>query len=499
MTQSRIKKTVFSFVMLALTWMVLELTAIAGYYIISRTAFSKSAFKDDMRSMIKTAETSQVKVNLDLWWGDVVEVIHPYLGFVLDPSRNEALPVSEFGFLSDRNSSPVMKKSPDKIIVGFFGGSFAAGVYQAATTTLKERLNAADKDVVLLNFSAGGYKQPQQLLILAYMLSLGAEFDVIINIDGFNEVALPPSENLPARVNPFYPRNWHTRTANIIDGANIRKLGLIESIKEQKSQWARFCFEHKLYRSPMCCMIWQYRDRVFERALYDAIQAIARSSAGRIELTGEMMQSLRDAGIPARTLAALKPLANRAFASVADLLEAVQKQIGREQASEYQAKILECAVLHNPVPYMTRGPTYKYGTELQLYTDLTEMWRQCSLQMHRLCLANGIAYYHAIQPNQYFEGSKPMTDIEKRAALQADHPYGRGVIKGYPLLIRAGENLREQGVNFIDLTMIFARTEEPLYSDTCCHLTLGGYTMIVDRLGEIIAGNRTPAPATGNE
>jgi hypothetical protein len=38
-----------------------------------------------------------------------------------------------------------------------------------------------------------------------YLLALGAQIDVVVNIDGFNEVALPPAENLLKKVFPVYP------------------------------------------------------------------------------------------------------------------------------------------------------------------------------------------------------------------------------------------------------------------------------------------------------
>src|SRR6185436_13391576 len=46
------------------------------------------------------------------------------------------------------------------------------------------------KEIVPLCFSHEGYKQPQQLLVLAYFLSIGQPLDLVVNIDGFNEVAL---------------------------------------------------------------------------------------------------------------------------------------------------------------------------------------------------------------------------------------------------------------------------------------------------------------------
>jgi hypothetical protein len=46
----------------------------------------------------------------------------------------------------------------------------------------------ADKEIVLLNFGSGGFRQPQQLLILTYFFLIGQRLDLVINLDGFNEV-----------------------------------------------------------------------------------------------------------------------------------------------------------------------------------------------------------------------------------------------------------------------------------------------------------------------
>jgi hypothetical protein len=74
-------------------------------------------------------------------------------------------------------------------------------------------------------------------------------------------------------------------------------------------------------------------------------------------------------------------------------------------------------------------------------------------------------YYHFLQPNQYLSGSKPMSEAEKRVAIQADHPYRQGVETGYPLLIRNGRALKEQGIPFYNLTGIFKDYPEAIYID----------------------------------
>ena len=58
------------------------------------------------------------------------------------------------------------------------------------------------------NASIGGGKQPQQLFKLYYLYLVNEKFDIVINIDGFNEVALSFSENIQIENNIMYPRNY---------------------------------------------------------------------------------------------------------------------------------------------------------------------------------------------------------------------------------------------------------------------------------------------------
>jgi hypothetical protein len=69
-----------------------------------------------------------------------------------------------------------------------------------------------------------------------------------------------------------------------------------------------------------------------------------------------------------------------------------------------------------------------------LYEYLARVWSESSAQMRRLCEANGIEYYHFLQPNQYVDDSKPLDDGERKVAIRAGHPYQKGVVSGYPLL-----------------------------------------------------------------
>ena len=150
-----------------------------------------------------------------------LEVIHPYLGYVYNPQANnealykahENLSISEFGFVDE--AEPIQAQSNDKVIIGIFGGSVAWWLSVQGIDSLKNEIRRipgfTDKELVIVRTALGGFKQPQPLMALSYLLILGAHFDLVIEIDGVNEVALPPAENIPKNVFPVFPRNWYLR------------------------------------------------------------------------------------------------------------------------------------------------------------------------------------------------------------------------------------------------------------------------------------------------
>jgi hypothetical protein len=128
-----------------------------------------------------------------------------------------------------------------------------------------------------------------------------------------------------------------------------------------------------------------------------------------------------------------------------------------------------------------------FADDQSYYAYLARVWKNSSLQMKFLCETNGIAYDHFLQPNQYVEGSKPMTPRELRLIANPEQ-YGRAVVLGYPHLRQEGEELGKAGVRFHDLTMVFKDVGDPLYNDGCCHLNADGYRRIARAIGESIRG-----------
>ena len=51
---------------------------------------------------------------------------------------------------------------------------------------------------------------------------------------------------------------------------------------------------------------------------------------------------------------------------------------------------------------------------------LVGVWQNSSIELARLSEANGIGYFHFLQPNQYDEGAKKMGVEERRLAFPAE-------------------------------------------------------------------------------
>jgi hypothetical protein len=115
--------------------------------------------------------------------------------------------------------------------IAIVGGSVAAGFAQAAKERLFERLSAdprlADRPLRILKIARGGYKQPQQVNMVAYLLLMGWAPDAVVNIDGFNEVAIG-NQNAQQGAHPLYPSvsHWGHMVTNGRSGDDSREAAL---------------------------------------------------------------------------------------------------------------------------------------------------------------------------------------------------------------------------------------------------------------------------------
>ncbi|MCB1034981.1 MAG: hypothetical protein KDD47_14230, partial [Acidobacteria bacterium] len=109
-------------------------------------------------------------------------VLHPFLGFVAKPVELEKWAgkthpeAANLGFPTNTEAL-IQNPSPDRLLVGVFGGSVAQIFGVAGSQALADGLSKvprfAGREVVVLDLALGGMKQPQQLMTLNYLLVLG--------------------------------------------------------------------------------------------------------------------------------------------------------------------------------------------------------------------------------------------------------------------------------------------------------------------------------------
>ncbi len=363
----------------------------------------------------------------------VTEILHPYVGYVREPSMEGAdvsprwggLRVGDHGFLMDDEF--LFDADPDRVVIGIAGGSVATFFSIAGIEVLCERLRShpdfADKEFRVTRMCLGGYKQPQQLLALNYFLSIGAHFDLVIHIDGFNEVSLPPSSNIPKDVYPFFPNHWYTRVSRAPDPVVRRLVGERVYHQSRRTELARFFQQSPLRWSVSWNLAWYALDRRHRKTLRHNEEAV---------------------------------LAYRPDARSAE----------------------------------KHGPKIEYRDERTLYADLVEAWRHASKLMDAACRDEGIEYFHFLQPNQYVPDSKRFTDEERRRAYNPESRFARAVEAGYPGLSAAGRELAAAGVRFTDLTMMFADESGAAYRDPCCHLTNHGNRLLAHAIADAVLAGR---------
>jgi hypothetical protein len=247
---------------LLVVWGLAELVSLVAL------TFLSGGMAGSWRELDKTA-ASQTDVDDPLAAEDSV---HPYFGFVRrpkEPPDPAALPVSGFGFVDSK--SPILHREKGKVIVGIVGGSLAEEFCESGLPEFEAQLRKfprfADKEFVFVRLAISGYKQPQQLFVISYLLALGAQFDLVVNIDGFNEIALPVVENVPAGVFPSFPRDWGVRVLERRDTALLRRMGEVVYLQETDREWARRFAAMPWCYSPTARLLWSVRHEWLSRAI----------------------------------------------------------------------------------------------------------------------------------------------------------------------------------------------------------------------------------------
>lgn len=293
-----------------------------------------------------------------------------------DPANPSGARTNNFGFVSPYDF-PFAKTRSNQFLIGIFGGSVGVWFCQIGAPRLIEALKTQtffkDLELVPLCFSHEGYKQPQQLLVLTYFLSIGQQFDLVINIDGFNEVALAAINNARG-LDISMPSPMHMEgLINVIDRSTLtperlRSMAAIDADRERLNALAR-----RLVRTRSA-------------AVYVILDRLHQSTRTRYYTELGRLTNLPGSG------------------SDASMIRVT--------------------------------PTVTPRDERTVFTDIAAQWSQSSLMMHAMLNDRGVPYFHFLQPNQYFT-TRAFDEAERRIAFNAASPFKNGAEQGYPALISA--------------------------------------------------------------
>ncbi len=367
-------------------------------------------------------------------------VIHPYSGAVMEPkddggalSIDGRYRVTEYGFVD--TGPPIHRCSPERVIVGILGGSVARQFGQNATDILAHEFSQipafAGRQIQFVRLASNGYKQPQQLMTVNYLFTLGAEFDILINLDGVNEAALPGIDNVPVGVFSAYPRDWGKMIVSTASPEFVRMAGYVAYLRKQERDDAVWFGSIPWRYSPTALLVWGMRK-------------------------------------------------NRSNHSISDQLQAMSRYTKKEMT------------------YCGSGPPEHFESDKAMYEHCTDLWRRSSILLHQVCAARGIRYFHFLQPNQYVLGSKPIGRDEAAEAVKEGSPMCVAIRACFPLMQAQAPLLAQAGVDFTDLTGVFADHPEPIYNDICCHMEMSGDLIMAKAIAARIGQSNSKTARTDN-
>ena len=413
---------------LAIAFICLEALSLAFYFINQKQFFyTRTKAKEKV-----VEDIERIGIRLD---ESIVERLHPFFGYVLKQGAftNERLKlkVNKHGFFS-LYEYPFIKTNKKQFIIGIFGGSvannFAVDEYvnQRLSKKLQSYPEFADREIRVLNFGNGGYKQPQQLLILNYFLALGQELDLVINIDGFNEVALSNLNN-KAQLEIGMPSVQHIQPLTSLANNNL---------------------------SP------------------EAMSSIVEINDNKKQLKAgiDKLQNCQLALCHAVTSLRVKQLVN-------NYQQAVVKY-------DAQVKQSNSDSVNSSIVYIPKAESVLQ--EAAAFDKMASIWYESSIGMNQILSSRNIKYFHFIQPNQYYPTKRVFTAKEKEIAISKDSPYIAGVNKGYPVLLSKVDDLQKAEVNVFSAVNILDNTKDTVYKDACCHYNSVGEEVLANYISSSI-------------
>ena len=156
------------------------------------------------------------------------------------------------------NAMPPSQRREDTVVIALLGSSVAELVAPFLQDELHRRFAAAElpRRPVVLNLAIAGAKQPRQTMVVANTLLLGGEFDLIVNLDGFNELGDGVWSAQPGLF-PFFPQPWGERQN--MTGAEFLLAGQLRALRGEQGRRAAAGATSPLRWSALFGLVNRYR------------------------------------------------------------------------------------------------------------------------------------------------------------------------------------------------------------------------------------------------
>lgn len=185
-----------------------------------------------------------------------------------------------YGYVGGRHPAPLDDMPPQErrkgaLMVGLFGGSVAKDVVGEFRNALLQHFLELKTGAVpiLADLSEGGYHQPQQAVVLANMMANGAQFDVVVLLDGYNEVT-GPTQQARSDFHPAFPGLWFSLVSMSAQQAEIVR-HLLELRDEEQSLRRQLDTESVLRKSAVFRVVWGFLLARVERRIVLRHQELA--------------------------------------------------------------------------------------------------------------------------------------------------------------------------------------------------------------------------------
>lgn len=248
--------------------MLLELCVAIAHSVAIGEPFSYARFAERRRAIERIPDAAIAPPDGESERVPADRALHPFVGYVRvdDDAERDPAPWPGTGAL--------LAARPDQLRVVVIGGSAAGGVASALGDALVSRGVAPDA-VEVWGLAGAGHKQPQPVELVNYLLASGARWDVLVSVDGLDDVIIPVVENHRAGVYPYYPAAWGAHLAGTTDVASAARLGSRLAWTELRVDTARR-LQRSLWRlSPTANVLWSAWDDYAEAHVERMDRALA--------------------------------------------------------------------------------------------------------------------------------------------------------------------------------------------------------------------------------